>query len=130
MTTDGIHDLTLSIRAFADARDWGRFHTPKNLAMALSVEVAELAEHFQWLTPEEADALAGDDAAREELASEIADVAIYLLRIADVLGVDVAQAVRSKLARNEVRFPVERVRGRATLPPEGETEPAAKRGDR
>ena len=115
MADDSIHDLTRAIRAFAQARDWEQFHTPKNLVMALSVEVAELAEHFQWLAPEEAWELAGDDEVRPELASEVADIAIFLLRLADVLEVDVSAAVRAKLERNEARFPVERIRGRATL---------------
>jgi dCTP diphosphatase len=115
MTHDPIQDLTRAIRAFSEARDWGQFHTPKNLVMALSVEVAELVEHFQWLTPEEAEALAHDDQTREELTSEIADVTIFLLRLADVLDVDVGEAVRRKLERNEARFPADEIRGRATL---------------
>lgn len=119
MSDDSIQHLTRSIRAFAEARDWGQFHTPKNLVMALAVEVAELAEHFQWLTAEEADSLAQDDKVRAELASEVADIAIFLLRLADVLGVDVGTAVRQKLERNEGRFPVERIRGKATLDSDG-----------
>jgi dCTP diphosphatase len=115
MSDDSIHELTRAIRAFAQARDWQQFHTPKNLVMALSVEVAELAEHFQWLTPEEARELARNEEARGELASEVADIAIFLFRLADVLEMDVAAAVRAKLERNEARFPVERIRGRATL---------------
>ena len=115
MADDSIHDLTRAVRAFAEARDWEQFHTPKNLVMALSVEVAELAEHFQWLTPEEARELARDEDVHPELASEVADIAIFLLRLADVLEVDVPAAVRTKLERNEARFPVERIRGRATL---------------
>ena len=115
MADDSLDDLTRSVRAFADARDWNQFHTPKNLVMALSVEVAELAEHFQWLTAEEARELAQDQEVRPELASEVADIAIFLLRLADVLGVEVSAAVRAKLELNEARFPVERIRGRATL---------------
>jgi NTP pyrophosphatase (non-canonical NTP hydrolase) len=86
--------------------------------MALSVEVAELMEPLQWLTPEEADALRDDSEAVERLASEIADVAIYLLRLADVLGIDVGPAVVRKVRENDRRFPVERIRGRARLPEE------------
>lgn len=117
METTELRELTRRIREFAQARDWEQFHTPKNLAMALSVEVAELAEHFQWLTPEEAERLAADPDARPDLADEVADVAIYLLRLADVLDMDVAEAIRHKLQENQRRFPPEQVRGRATLPP-------------
>ena len=109
-----VEDLTQRLRAFARARDWEQFHTPKNLAMALSVEVAELVEHFQWLTPEEAEALAQDPEAARELGTEIADTAIYLIRLADVLGIDVVAEVRKKIDQNEERFPVEQIRGRAT----------------
>ncbi len=116
MAHSDLNDLTQRLREFAGARDWEQFHTPKNLAMALSVEVAELAEHFQWLTPDEASSLKNDPATVDALASEIADVAIYLLRLADVLDVDVAEAVRRKMASNEERFPSDLVRGRATLP--------------
>jgi dCTP diphosphatase len=108
--------LTALIREFSQAREWEQFHTPKNLAMALSVEAAELMEHFQWLTPEEAAALGDDPAALRELSSEMADVAIFLLRMADVLGVNLGTAIREKVEQNERRFPVDRIRGRATLP--------------
>lgn len=111
--------LTRLIREFSDAREWEAFHKPKNLAMALAVEVAELMEPLQWLTPQEADALVEDPETVERLASEIADVAIYLLRLADVLGIDVGPAVVKKVQENEERFPVERLRGRARLPGDG-----------
>jgi len=100
-----IEDLTAAIREFAHSRDWERFHTPKNLAMALSVEVAELVELFQWLNPEESAALPATPEGRAAIEDEIADVAIYLLRLADVLGIDVGDATTAKLARNEPRFP-------------------------
>lgn len=102
---DDLSSLTADIRAFVRARGWQRFHNPKNLALALVAEVGELVEHFQWLTPEEADAVAGDELV--QVADEIADVQIYLLQLADRLEVDVAAAVRNKLAQNEVRFPVQ-----------------------
>jgi NTP pyrophosphatase (non-canonical NTP hydrolase) len=105
-----IEQLTAAIRDFAHSRDWERFHTPKNLAMALSVEVAELVELFQWLTPEESAALTDTPESRAAIGDEIADVAIYLLRLADVLGIDVGAVTTAKLARNELRFP------RATTP--------------
>lgn len=115
---DDLRALTREIRSFAEGRDWGVYHTPKNLAMALAVEAAELMEPLQWLTPDEAGRLRDDPAALEAVEEEVADVAIYLMRLADVLGIDIAEAVRKKLAANEARFPVDRIRGRATLPKE------------
>ena len=99
-----IEQLTTAIREFARERDWERFHTPKNLAMALSVEVAELVELFQWLTPDESAALVETPEGRAAIEDEIADIAIYLLRLADVLGVDVPAAVGDKVERNRDRF--------------------------
>jgi len=100
-----IEELTVAIREFARERDWERFHTPKNLGMALSVEVAELVELFQWLTPEESETLADTPDGRAAIEDEIADIAIYLLRLADVLGIDVAAATAAKIGRNASRFP-------------------------
>jgi dCTP diphosphatase len=100
-----IEHLTTAIREFAQQRDWERFHTPKNLAMALSVEVAELVELFQWLTPEESTALVDTPEGRAAIEDEIADIAIYLLRLADVMCVDVEGVLRAKLERNQQRFP-------------------------
>jgi dCTP diphosphatase len=100
-----IEQLTTAIREFARERDWERFHTPKNLAMALSVEVAELVELFQWLTPEESTALVDTPEGRAAIEDEIADIAIYLLRLADVLGVDAGAAAGDKIQRNHDRFP-------------------------
>lgn len=103
--------LLLAQRRFAEARDWQQFHTPKNLAMALSVEAAELVECFQWLTPEQSAQLA----AREQLAveQEMADVLLYLLRLSDVLGIDLPQAARRKMAVNARKYPVTLARGSA-----------------
>lgn len=98
-----IEQLTTAIREFARERDWERFHTPKNLAMALSVEVAELVELFQWLTPEESSALVETPDGRAAIEDEIADITIYLLRLADVLGVSVASTTRAKIRKNEKR---------------------------
>jgi NTP pyrophosphatase (non-canonical NTP hydrolase) len=92
-----------ALRAFCAERDWHRFHTPKNLVMALSVEAAELVEHFQWATPEESQNLA--DAKRAEVADEIADVLIYLTELADVLGIDPIAAARDKIVKNAVKYP-------------------------
>ncbi|GLS03198.1 nucleotide pyrophosphohydrolase [Chitiniphilus shinanonensis] len=100
-----LSQLTTEIRAFAEARDWLPYHTPKNLAMAMSVEMAELLEHFQWLTPEQAAAVAHDPARRGPVEEEMADVLIYMLRLADVLGVDVEAAIRDKMAKNALKYP-------------------------
>lgn len=116
MPSDQIAELQASLRAFASARDWEQFHTPKNLAMALAGETGELVEIFQWLTPDDASAVMSS-ARADDVADELADVAIYLLRLADVLGVDLADAIRTKIDRNEVRFPVDEASGRADLTP-------------
>lgn len=101
--------LDEAVRSFAEARDWQQFHTPKNLASALIVEAAELLEHYQWLTPEQSAAL--DPAAREAVAREMADVLIYLLRLAQVQGIDLLAAAEAKLADNARRYPVETAHG-------------------
>lgn len=92
------------LQVLADERDWPRFHTPKNLAIALSVEASELLEIFQWLTPEESQEVM-DSRSAEKVRDEIADVAIYLLRLTDVLGVDLESVVATKVERNASRFP-------------------------
>jgi NTP pyrophosphatase (non-canonical NTP hydrolase) len=98
-----------ALRAFAAARDWQRFHAPKNLAAALSIEAAELLEHFQWMSEADSDALA--PVKRAAVASEIADVLLYLVMLSDRLGVDPLQAGWDKLALNEQRYPAEKARG-------------------
>ena len=101
-----ITDLTSlrdALREFCAVRDWHRYHTPKNLVMALSVEAAELVEHFQWATPEESLDLAPER--RAEVADEIADVLIYLTELADVLGIDPIAAAREKIVKNAVKYP-------------------------
>jgi NTP pyrophosphatase (non-canonical NTP hydrolase) len=100
-----IDDLAERLRAFARARDWEQFHTPKNLAMALAGEAGELLAEFQWLTPEESSAVMADDESAAAVTDELADVMIYLVRLADVLGVDLADAAKAKIERNEDRFP-------------------------
>ncbi|MBB4687053.1 nucleotide pyrophosphohydrolase [Amycolatopsis jiangsuensis] len=102
MTLD---DLTRRLREFAAARDWEPFHTPKNLTMALSGEVGELTALFQWLTPEESTRWRTDPAQEFNVEDEIADVTLYLLRLADVLGIDLLAAANAKVDRNEKRFP-------------------------
>ena len=98
-----LDDLRHRLRAFCAARDWQRYHSPKNLAMALSVETAELLEHFQWLTEDQSRALA--PAQQAAVAHEVADVLIYLVELADVLGVDLLQAAHAKMALNAVKYP-------------------------
>jgi dCTP diphosphatase len=106
-----LDQLKTRLREFAVARDWEQFHSPKNLAMALIVEAAELVEHFQWLTEEQSAALPPDKHA--EVEQELADIQIYLIRLADRLNIDLEQAVDAKIALNERRYPVEKVRGSA-----------------
>lgn len=103
MPSDSLRHLDERLQAFADARDWPRFHTPKNLVLALAGEVGELATEVQWLTDAEAHALHGEALRRVE--DEMADVLIYLVRLARTLGVDLVDAAHSKTDRNEVRFP-------------------------
>ncbi len=109
---DSLEDLRARLAAFAAARDWDQFHNPKNLAMALSGEAGELLEHFQWLTFDEAASL--PRAARDEVALECADVLLFLVRLADKLGIDLAAAARRKLVLNAKKYPVRKSRGRAT----------------
>lgn len=97
------------LRDFADARDWGQFHTPKNLAMALAGEVGELLEVFQWLTAEESADLTSKQ--RRAVEDEIADVLQYLVRLADVLELDLNELTWRKLRANETRYPAGEVRG-------------------
>ena len=99
------------LRAFAEARDWNQFHSPKNLSMALMVEVAELMEHFQWLT----EAQSGDLAAEKKaiVAEELADILLYLVRLSDKLEVNLLEAALHKLEKNAVKYPAELVRGSA-----------------
>ncbi|MEY4589386.1 MAG: hypothetical protein RL497_1462 [Pseudomonadota bacterium] len=106
-----IEALADYLRQFAQAREWEKFHNPKNLCMALSVEVAEVCEHFQWLTPDEAGNL--PDAKRDAVALELADVQMYLVRLADQLGIDLWQAINLKSKLNEAKYPAELVRGNA-----------------
>ena len=104
-----IESLTSEIRAFRDARDWLRFHNPKELAVAITAEAGELLQHFVWQSPEQSEARVADR--REEIASEMADVAILLFEMADNCGIDLAAAMRAKLAKNEERYPVAKARG-------------------
>ena len=107
--TDTLRDLRDELRAFAAARDWDQFHSPRNLATALAVEAAELLEPFQWLTDEQSRSLPPDTRAAVE--EELADVLLYLVRLADKLDVDLAAAARAKIVRNGEKYPVEKARG-------------------
>ncbi|MFI6858995.1 nucleotide pyrophosphohydrolase [Streptomyces sp. NPDC050421] len=106
MTELDVHALQRRLAVFAAARDWEQYHTPKNLASALSVEAAELVEIFQWLTPEQSARVMEDPATAPRVADEVADVLAYLLQFCEVLGIDVLAALEAKIERNEGRFPV------------------------
>ena len=109
MSDDRLAELQRRLAAFAAARDWDQFHSPKNLAMALSVEASELLEEFQWLTEDQSRSLDADRLERVRL--EMADVLIYLLRLAEKLNLDVLNAAIDKMPQNEAKYPVDRVRG-------------------
>ena len=107
-----MEDILIKIRNFRDRRDWMQFHDPKNMSISIIIEAAELLEHFQWKSTEEAAAHAEEH--KEEIADEIADIAIYLFELADNLHIDLVGAVEKKLAKNEQKYPVEKSRGVAT----------------
>ena len=105
--------LQAALAAFARERDWEQFHSPKNLVMALVGEIGELSELFQWLTEDASRAVAADSATARRVRDELADVLVYLVRLADVLGVDLDEAVRTKMRANAKKYPVARSRGNA-----------------
>ena len=108
---DSLEELREAVDAFVAERDWAQFHTPKNLAMGVAIEAAELMEHFLWSTDAEAAAL---DAGRRALvAQEMSDVLIYLVRLSRVLDIDLVAAAGEKLAQNRLKYPVEKAKGRA-----------------
>ena len=106
-----LEQIKTRLREFADECDWDQFHSPKNLSMALIVEAAELVEHFQWLTEEQSQTLSPEKLT--EVEQEIADIQIYLIRLADKLGVDMEKAVNAKIKLNEKKYPADKVRGSA-----------------
>ena len=108
-----VEELTERVRTFARDRDWEQFHTPKNLAMALAGEVGELLAELQWLTPEQSAAVMQDEELGPRVRAEIGDVTIYLVRLADVLGLDLVQAGLDKLADSARQYTVEAARGSA-----------------
>jgi len=107
--TDSLHNLREKINHFVDERDWAQFHTPKNLAMAMIVEAAELVEQFQWDTPADSQHLS--DEKREAVSHELADTFVYLLRIAEVLQIDLIEVTNSKIKLNALKYPVEKAKG-------------------
>ncbi|MDE2160201.1 MAG: nucleotide pyrophosphohydrolase [Burkholderiales bacterium] len=106
---DSLRDLAQQLQQFAQERDWQPFHSPKNLASALTVEAGELLEHFQWMTEEQSRALGPDK--RDAVATEIADVLLYLIQLASALSVDPIAAAQAKLKLNALKYPGERARG-------------------
>ena len=109
---DTLAELQSAIEAFVAERDWAPFHTPKNLAMGVAIEAAEIMEHFLWSSGQESAAL--DDARRKEVANEIGDVLIYLIELGRALDIDVIAAARAKLELNREKYPVAKAKGRAT----------------
>ena len=107
--TDSLQDLRIRINSFVSERDWAQFHTPKNLAMAMIVEAAELVEHFQWDTPADSQHLSTGK--REAVAHELADTFVYLLRIAEVLEIDLIRAANEKIDLNAKKYPVDKAKG-------------------
>ena len=104
-----LEKLCVKIKKFRDERDWMQFHNPKNLACSISIEANELLEHFQWCTPEESLTIAREK--KTEISHEIADVAVYLIELADNLGIDLAVAIAEKMEHNEAKYPADKVRG-------------------
>lgn len=111
MSTTDLTTLKQRLREFADARDWNQFHSPKNLAMALSVEASEIVEHFQWLTEEQSKNLPQNKI--KEVEAELADTFIYLIRLADTLDVDLLDATTKKITVNDKKYPVDKSKGNA-----------------
>ena len=107
--TDSLSDLRARINTFVTERDWAQFHTPKNLAMAMIVEAAELVEQFQWDTPQESQQLTPEK--REAVSHELADTFVYLLRLAEVLQIDLIEAANAKIKLNALKYPVKKVKG-------------------
>jgi dCTP diphosphatase len=107
--------LRQAMRSFVAERNWELFHSPKNLSMGAAVEAAELMEHFLWIDNETSRHVAQDAGKREQIADEIADVLCYLLALGNALGIDLSDAVLAKLAKNAIKYPAEKYRGRYRL---------------
>ena len=111
-STTTIAELKQLVRDFVDRRDWRQFHAPKNLAMSLAIEAAELMEHFQWISAEESRRVADEPARLAAVGEELADVLCYALAMVNELGLDLSAAIRAKIIKNEQKYPVEQYRGR------------------
>ncbi len=107
-----VRDLKELVAQFVDERDWQQFHSPKNLSMSIAIESAELMEHFQWLTIDEAKSLGSSQERKSEVAEELADVACYLLAFANSMEIDLAVAIRLKIEKNRKKYPSDKFRGR------------------
>jgi len=112
--TTAIEDLKNLLRSFRDARNWKQFHTPKNLSNAISIEASELMEHFLWKTDADIDELLKDPLVQSEIEEELADILCFCLNLANVLNVDIAQAVTDKIKKNDKKYPVEKAKGQHT----------------
>jgi len=112
MSTDKLEEIKLKLREFSKERDWDQFHSPKNFSMALIVECAELVEHFQWLTDEQSKRLPKNTL--DEVSLEMADIMIYLIRLADKLDVDLLKTIERKMELNAIKYPVENSKGMTT----------------
>jgi dCTP diphosphatase len=113
-----VADLKALLTRFVSDRDWDQFHSPKNLSMSLAIEVAELMEHFQWITVEASREIVHDPAHRENIADEMADCLSYILALANTADIDLAAALASKMKKNEQKYPVEKSRGQYHRPTE------------
>ncbi len=111
MSEPALDEIKLKLREFAQKRDWEQFHSPKNLSMALSVEASEIVEHFQWMTEQESSELTAKRHAA--VAFEMADVFIFLLRLSDILNIDLMEVTKRKVELNEKRYPIDLVKGSA-----------------
>lgn len=109
-----LDEISKRLAQFAQVRNWNQFHTPKNLSMALAAETAELLEIFQWLTDDQSRRIVNDEKEMALIREEIADVMIYLVRLADKLGVDIEKAVLDKIALNEKKYPIDLAKDNAT----------------
>jgi dCTP diphosphatase len=111
-STTSVATLKQFVADFVARRDWGRFHAPKNLSMSLAIEAAELMEHFQWISPEESRQVADQPDRLAAVGEELADVVCYALAMSNELGLDLSTTIRRKIAKNELKYPVEEYRGR------------------
>lgn len=111
-STTTIADLKQLVNEFVDQRDWHQFHAPKNLAMSLAIEAAELMEHFQWISTEESRRMTDDPARLGEIGDELADVLCYALAMANELGLDLATTIRGKMVKNALKYPADEFQGR------------------